>query len=168
MKKISYLIKKLSLSKNKFSVVYSYFLGNFRYRLYYYRRYKENFNSPLMFFMRGHIAEQIEYRIYWMDIECYDKGECKICGCATTALQMCNKSCEKPCYPDMMSRWQWKRYKKGSSFRDHNGIWLALLTQNNKPVLFKETNYGFTPQMDIKNLPNEENHIQQDFSARKY
>lgn len=43
-----------------------------------------------------------------MDPECYVKGQCKMCGCTTTALQMANKSCPKPCYPKMMNRKQWK------------------------------------------------------------
>jgi hypothetical protein len=34
-----------------------------------------------------------------------------MCGCMTTALQMCNKPCEGDCYPSMMSKKQWKVYK---------------------------------------------------------
>ena len=42
-----------------------------------------------------------------MDTKCYTAGECKLCGCETTALQMANKQCDKPCYPPMMSKGKW-------------------------------------------------------------
>ena len=48
-----------------------------------------------------------------MDQECYNAGECKICGCQTTALQMADKACDKPCYPEMLSRKNWKSLKEG-------------------------------------------------------
>jgi hypothetical protein len=35
-----------------------------------------------------------------------------MCGCSTTALQMCNKACDKPCYPSMLSRKEWKEAKR--------------------------------------------------------
>lgn len=38
-------------------------------------------------------------------------GSCKICGCDTTALQMADKACPKPCYPPMMNRENWMMYK---------------------------------------------------------
>jgi hypothetical protein len=44
-----------------------------------------------------------------MDRECYNSGQCKICGCKTTALQFANKPCDKPCYPKMMSKRAWKK-----------------------------------------------------------
>jgi len=57
--------------------------------------------------MRKHIREQIEFRIYIMDHECYEQGSCKLCGCPTTKLQMANKACDKPCYPEMYSKKEW-------------------------------------------------------------
>lgn len=78
-----------------------YLLGNYRYILYY---------SPFSFLLRTHIYQQIEYRLKWMDRDCYNEGSCKICGCQTVQLQMANKSCDKPCYPRMMNRKDWKRY----------------------------------------------------------
>lgn len=47
-----------------------------------------------------------------MDKECYNSGQCKICGCKTTALQLANKPCDKPCYPSMMSKKNWNKIKK--------------------------------------------------------
>lgn len=61
--------------------------------------------------MRKHIREQIDWRIEVMDKECYNAGSCKMCGCETTALQMANKACDKPCYPKMMTQWEWDWYK---------------------------------------------------------
>ena len=78
--------------------IYYYAQGNIRYELFY--KYK--------FLILTHIREQIIYRINSMDTQCYEEGQCKMCGCATTALQMCNKACDKPCYPSMLSRKEWK------------------------------------------------------------
>ena len=78
-----------------------YLQGNYRYKLYY---------SKLRFLLRKHIREQIKFRIRIMDKECYDNGECKMCGCKTTALQMANKACDKPCYPPMMNSKEWEGF----------------------------------------------------------
>lgn len=86
--------------KNRIDLWY-YLQGWYRYRLFYSNRYE--------FLIRKHILEQIDYRIYEMDIECYEAGECKKCGCATTALQMANKSCLGECYPVMMSKSKWNK-----------------------------------------------------------
>ena len=82
--------------------IIAYIQGNLRYKLFY---------SNFAFLIRPHIREQIEARIRSMDQECYNAGECKMCGCQTTALQMANKACDKPCYPSMMSKKQWNFFK---------------------------------------------------------
>lgn len=46
-----------------------------------------------------------------MDKECYYSGSCKMCGCGTTELQMCDKACEGECYLPMMSKREWKWFK---------------------------------------------------------
>lgn len=102
MKKILNLIKRYNIVN-----IYSYFIGNYRYKLYY---------SKYKFLIRKHILEQIEYRINSMDQECYNNGQCKICGCKTTALQMANKACDKPCYPKMMNFLDQKFAKTGEEF----------------------------------------------------
>jgi hypothetical protein len=45
-----------------------------------------------------------------MDQECFFAGQCKMCGCQTTALQMASKACDKPCYPTMMDKKEWHRF----------------------------------------------------------
>lgn len=82
--------------------VYSYFLGWYRYQLYY------RFGKKLI---RNHILEQIEYRIKVMNEECFNSGSCVECGCSTTALQMCNKSCDGNCYGPMLPRREWQKFK---------------------------------------------------------
>lgn len=89
-----------------FSNVIHYIVGNLRYKLYY---------SWMHFLIRKHIFEQITFRIQVMDKECYNNGQCKLCGCETTALQMANKPCNKPCYPKMMNKKEWVEYKKLNS-----------------------------------------------------
>lgn len=86
-----------------FKNVLAYIQGNVRYQLFYSKHLKK--------LIRLHIFEQISYRIKVMDKECLAKGECKLCGCETTALQMADKACNKPCYPPMMSKEVWKAYK---------------------------------------------------------
>jgi hypothetical protein len=116
------------------SNVYHYFLGNYRYKIYYSRYFK--------WLMRKHIRQQIAWRITVMDKECYNNGSCKICGCETIHLQCANKSCDKPCYPEMMSRYDWKYFKYGS-FKDKHGLWF-IDRITNKLLLVKETSYGHT------------------------
>jgi hypothetical protein len=84
--------------------------------------------------MRQHIWEQIKWRIKIMDKQCYRQGSCKLCGCETTALQMANKSCDKPCYPPMMSRKLWRKFLQGDNIPINNKIWFI------HPVT-KELNY---------------------------
>ncbi len=96
----------INLFKGNHSVVdvWYYLQGNFRYRLYY---------SRWKFFIRRYIREQIGFRISVMRRECFDNGECVMCGCQTTALQMCNKVCDGMCYPPMMWWHEWVFFKKG-------------------------------------------------------
>ena len=136
-------IKKIIKKESKPIDIWHYFLGNYRYKLYYSVFSRSKLRNLLYKLLRNHISQQIEYRIEWMDRECYDSGSCKICGCETTALQMCNKPCDKPCYPAMMNKYQWKEYQKGSAFKDKNGTWMKQFTKNGKPLLLKENNYGY-------------------------
>lgn len=53
-----------------------------------------------------------------MDRTCFYNGECKLCGCQTTALQMANKACKKPCYPEMMNKIEWTCFKMINHIHD--------------------------------------------------
>ena len=114
----------------------SYLVGNFRYACY------DNSWSVLI---RKHILEQIKWRIEIMNPVCYEQGSCELCGCSTTALQMANKACDKPCYPTMMNTFSWKLFKKGSLYMDKNldVVWKMydntpfIVFSNNKNI--KET-----------------------------
>lgn len=111
-------LKMLLMSKNKIRDIYSYYIGNLRYYLYYSKNFK--------WLIRSHIIEQIDLRIEeWMDRECLNNGECKICGCITPALQMANKSCDKPCYPPMMNKTQWDFFKKYEWMSTNKGVWFV-------------------------------------------
>ena len=97
--------------------IIAYITGNLRYYLFTHRR--------LSFLIPTHIKEQIEMRIKEMDQECYKQGSCIICGCQTPHLQMANKACDKPCYPAIMNRKDWSRFKKNSPVFDNqtNLVW---------------------------------------------
>lgn len=103
------------------SDVLHYIVGNYRYWLYY--KVATKGNKPML--MRQHIFEQINKRCFeWMDIKCFKDGQCKICGCSTTALQMSNKACDKPCYPEMMYKGAWELFKVGKlDFTDEKYTW---------------------------------------------
>ena len=88
--------------------IYSYIIGNYRYQLYY--------SKYFSWLIRSFIKRQIALRINSMDEECFNNGQCKMCGCKTTALQMANKECDKPCYPKMLSRNKWIKFVLDSMF----------------------------------------------------
>lgn len=94
--------------------VYYYIQGSTRYKLYY---------SKASFLIREHIKEQIAFRILVMNRECLNNGECVICGCQTTALQMCNKSCDGDCYPPMMSKLKWLYFQSEIALNFKGWIW---------------------------------------------
>lgn len=97
-----HLIKFFKFEYSFFDVI-DYFRGNLRYSCYYSKHFK--------WLIRTHIHEQIDYRIKVMDEKCYNDGQCKICGCATTNLQMANKACEGNCYLPMQSKKEWRFIK---------------------------------------------------------
>ena len=73
--------------------------------------------------LRKHIIEQVEWRRDVAANPCYLNGTCLCCGCDTPAVFFSAKSCsveklsychtngEKNCYPRLMSRKQWKKFK---------------------------------------------------------
>jgi hypothetical protein len=87
--------------------IWSYIQGNIRYRLYY---SKQLYGINLKWLLPNWLIEQIELRVISMDKQCYNEGSCKICGCKTTELQFADKACDKPCYPKMLNRSQWKMF----------------------------------------------------------
>jgi hypothetical protein len=91
--------KKITLGNIK-----AYIQGNLRYRLFY--------SKWLSWLLPLHIFEQISYRLFVMNKECYNNGECVKCGCSTPQLQMANKACHGKCYPIMMNRTDWFIYKR--------------------------------------------------------
>lgn len=103
--------------------IWSYLLGNYRYKLYYSYLW---LGKDISFLIRGYIREQIKVRINSMDRDCYTNGECKICGCSTTALQMADKSCDNPCYPDMLSKDVWEGLKMGYVYIDKGIEWSLI------------------------------------------
>lgn len=121
--------------KSKFNLnnIIAYVQGWIRFYLYYHPRLK--------FLIRKHIREQIDFRIKYMDKECYENGSCKLCGCATTALQMANKSCDKPCYPPILDKDIWNNFING-----------------NYPIYYNKLIWTFQPKLKeiILRFPNSE------------
>ena len=114
IKFLSYLISILQGNYKVIDIWY-YIQGNVRYKI---------INSSFKKLIRKHILEQIELRISNMNRECYNNGECVMCGCATTALQMCDKSCKGLCYPRMMSKKEWLAFKDGDILKDKEYYWI--------------------------------------------
>jgi hypothetical protein len=59
--------------------------------------------------------EQFEWRLIVMNEKCLQGGACIICGCDTPQLQMIDEACEGKCYPDMMDKETWRKYKEDNS-----------------------------------------------------
>ena len=110
-------------AKISFMNICYYLQGNIRYFFYYSR-----FSRILI---RKHIYQQIGMRINSMDSLCYSQGYCKLCGCTTTHLQMCNKACDKPCYPRMLNKRLWKQFIEKGSIEIDGMLWVM---SNNKFV----------------------------------
>lgn len=122
MKKIWKQMKRVTSGERPLIDVWYYLQGNYRYKLYY--------NDYLVFLLRGHIKEQIKFRINVMNAACYERGECIKCGCQTTMLQMCNKTCEGYCYPPMMTKKDWIRFKQGYQCCNWNDSYIWLYRDN--------------------------------------
>lgn len=97
------------IQKNQINLknVWAYITGNTRYFLDW------HVNFLYKFLVRKHIREQIRARINSMNSECFARGACIICGCATTNLQYASKSCDGNCYPKMLSAFGWEMLKNG-------------------------------------------------------
>ena len=103
------------MNKMNLKNIRAYLEGKLRYKLYY---------SNFVFLIPKHIREQIEVRINSMDPQCYNEGQCKMCGCQTTALQMANKACDKPCYPKMLSISKWHLFKRTKGLTINGQYWI--------------------------------------------
>lgn len=108
--------------------IWNYIVGWTRYYLYY---SKTILKVDLSFLMRKHIKQQIKLRLSSMDRECWYSGACKKCGCDTPALQMANKACDKPCYPPLLSKYEWKKfYLQGVYYKDPKYVWYINTPKN--------------------------------------
>lgn len=96
--------------------ILNYLQGNLRYQVFY---------TPFNWLIRSHVREQIEFRVFVMELSCYLQGSCVRCGCRTTALQMCDAPCEKPCYPPIMKKEYWKSFKGGNGVLVKGDEWKA-------------------------------------------
>lgn len=70
----------------------------------------------------SYIKEQSIYRLHQVaekSPECLEAdGLCKICGCSITSKVYEDRGCsnsEKPCYPSMMSKLEWEKFKKDNN-----------------------------------------------------
>lgn len=75
------------------------------------RRNIAGFDVPL------HMYEQILYRRFLViqaSPKCWESGSCIQCGCEILGKTMEDRGCENDpyCYPYMMDKEEWKRYKK--------------------------------------------------------
>ena len=68
-----------------------------------------------------HVYEQIIWRrfqVIQMSPECWDSGNCKVCGCDILGKTMEDRACSASevglpiCYPEMMDADEWKLYKE--------------------------------------------------------
>lgn len=116
-------VKKFLKGDYSLKEVADYIRGNVRYYCYH--------KDHLRWLIALHIREQLVFRIdVMMNRECYLRGSCIKCGCSTTALQMTNATCKGNCYPSMMSRSQWKQFKRGGEVFTCKGVWRNKIVVN--------------------------------------
>lgn len=60
----------------------------------------------------GYKQEQFLFRLQTMNQECLKSGNCVVCGCETPQLQLADDACDGKCYPVMMNKEDWEKYKK--------------------------------------------------------
>lgn len=111
----SFHIKKFLKGEYTCAEIIDYFRGNIRYYLYY--------SKYMSWLLPEYIGDQINMRVKLMNPECYNKGECVVCGCKTLNLQMANKSCDDNCYPPIFNKSTWKRFCDGETWEDENYMW---------------------------------------------
>lgn len=66
--------------------------------------FRRNIHTP------KHIEEQVEWRRKVSNPKCIENDEC-ICSCTWSELIYADKACDGKCYPPMMPRVYWKKYK---------------------------------------------------------
>lgn len=107
--KINYKKKQYDLT---FKNIFYYFQGNIRYFLNRNKNIKilKLFSSELH--IENHIEEQALYRQKKANKICVNQGFCKICHCKTPELFFADKPCEGNCYPAIMNKEEWSKFKK--------------------------------------------------------
>ena len=119
--------------------VWHYILGNYRYYFWYGGKLSRKYALVAWLrkrMIRKHIKEQIEWRIKWMNPICYEQGSCVKCGCETTELQMANKSCDMLCYPPMMNKTEWEKFKNGKNYVDKKTKIVWRTAKKDKPFIY--------------------------------
>lgn len=102
------------MAKINLKNVWAFLQGNLRYKLYY---------SPFRELIPKHILEQIEVRFTSMRSSCLFEGACTECGCKTTELQMANKSCDGLCYPKIVNKKVWEKFKTCKFVKVDGIVW---------------------------------------------
>ena len=69
-----------------------------------------------------HIKEQIDWRreqVKKKSYLCWQQGACIQCGCEIKGKITADMGCENPpyCYPEMMNRRDWEKYKKDNNIK---------------------------------------------------
>lgn len=67
-----------------------------------------------------HIQEQILWRRAISDKECNELGECTACHCKMPDKLYADKACEGSCYPEIMDKVIWGKFKQLASRREIN------------------------------------------------
>lgn len=76
-----------------------------------------------------HIYEQIIWRrteVIAVSPSCWDTGTCRVCGCEILGKTMEDRECsaaevgEKSCYPVMMKKDEWEKYKLSNHIKLFN------------------------------------------------
>ena len=131
----TYHLLKLINCQYSVSDIIDYFRGNIRYWLFYH----------IPWLLSTTTTQQFLFRVRVMNKDCFNNGECVVCGCRTLNLQFSNKGCEGHCYPKMMSKSKWKEFIGGKPYYDGNMIW--KFDDNNMVIKITKEQAEFEDEM---------------------
>lgn len=89
----------MKLSQITPSNIKGFIQGNFR-------KFMEDYPGVI----EDYIYEQVQWRLGIMDENCLINKQCP-CTCSVPNKQYEDRQCEKGCYPDMMNKEDWEKFK---------------------------------------------------------
>ncbi len=122
--------------------IYSWSIGNLRYKLY---------NSRFRFLVPKWVRDYYILRLRIMNPICLSEGACIECGCITPALQFANKTCDGECYPPMTNKKDFNMFINGEQIIIKDDTW-QLSTKKQGKIYYHTVYRNYTSIHESKTL----------------